>query len=1158
MAFRTRAAIAGLTLALALGAASPAAAGATGAVSAAIAPEGYARISFAFDRLPKPTVRIQNSVLVVSFDEQVTLETEGLSRGLGQLASVVRRDPDGTAIRIALQKPVKLVVNEAGETLFVDLLPTSWSALPPPLPADVIAALTRDARAGREIRAEEARRAARPFARLTLDGATHPTFNRLVFGLGGDVDVDFKRVGDIVRVTIGAPYRFDAAAARALLPSVFAGLSAEKVADKFVVRVPAAGAGEARGFREGDDFILDLDKAAPKPEGEDAHAEAEPHGAVKDASGDAPKLAAHAESPAPQPSVAPPAKPVEAAAVTASPAAAPVESAHAPSAPALAAAPVETPAPAASASQASPQAAAGVAQVTRAGETLRIVFPFARPVPAAIFRRGRTLWAVFDDVAPIDLSALASGTGGLVTSAVQVALDRGRAVRMKLSDDRLLSAQPDGASWVVLLGDDVLGRGETLDLKPSFDREGRSAMQADAPGLGAVRTIPDPEVGDALTVATLAAPTRALQRPRGFVEFQALPTAQGFAFLLGADDARVIGRLDQLFVERDGGLTLSSAEAVADAAPARKSGERSAVLGAEEWAQNNAKPYAEVENERLGAAAMAEVDARQEARLALAAFYMSRRRPADARAVLGAIVEDGGLPERDDRLSIMRAAADVELGRGQSAREILSTPSLRLSPEAALWRAAAEAAEGLVGQARLSLKKGEPALDGLPPDLQAKFVGLDVTLALDAGDAPTAAASFDRLDVLPAIDGLPQRDLVRARLAEALGRSEKALAAYATLAKRNGSAAGAEAELRSIDLGMKTGKLETAPAIERLERLVTGWRGDWIEASALSRLTQLYAGAGRWRDAFTTLRVAVQSFPDVDGTRALQDQMQERFTDLFLGSASESLPKLDALALFYDFKELSPGGKRGDELVRRLADKLVEVDLFDQAAELLDYQIDNRLTGAARAQVAARAALVDLMNAKPAKALEVLRKTRQSDLPGSLMRTRLRLEARALAETGRTDLALEIAEGLEGPEAARLKADILWAARRWPEAGEALETALGSLWRSPAPLDADQRADAMRAAIALSLAEDGLGLDRLRGKFVAKMADSPEASAFEVVTAPIEARGDAFREIARTVATSSSFDAFLKEYRARGAEEAAPADAPGAKDRTAAAGGSPA
>lgn len=1135
MAFRTRAAIAGLTLALAMSApASVLAAPAAGDVTASIAPEGYARITFAFDRLPKPNVRIANSILIISFDEQVNLQTEGLARGLGTLASVIRRDPDGTSIRIALQRQVKLVTNEAGENLIVDLLPLNWSSLPPPLPAEVIAKLTRDARAGRELRAEEARRAARPLARLTLEGATHPTFNRLVFGLGGDVDVDYKRVGDVVRVTLAAPYRFDAAAARALLPVDFAGLTGEKLGDAYVVRVPAKGAGEIRGFREGDDFILDLDRAS---------AASDPHASNEDMSAK-PTLAAIsaddaqaalAEAAHPKPAIAD--DHAEARPVEARPADAQSQPAHE----AVTAAPAApSPAPSAGAPQATP----GVVEVKRAGHTVRLVFPLARPAPAAIFRRGRTLWAVFDDVAPLDLSSITRESGGLVSSADQTPLDRGRAVRMKLSDDRLLSVQADGANWIVSLGDDVLSRSETVDLKPSFDREGRAAMQADAPGLGAVRTIPDPDVGDELTVATLAGPARGSDRPRSFVEFQTLATAHGLAFLLGADDARVIGRLDQLFVERDGGLTLSSATAEAET---RKTPGGGVVLAEDRWAENLAKPFSERENELLGAAAMAAIEDRQEARLDLAGFYLARKRPADAKAVLDAIVEDGGLSERDERLSIMRAAAEIGLDRGQAARALLAAPSLRLSSEASLWRGAAEAADGQIGPARVSLKRGEPALANLPPDLQARFIGLDVTLALDAGDAATAAAEFDKLDVLPAVDGVAQRDLTRARLAEGLGQTDRALAAYGMLAKRDGSVAGAEAELRAIELGLKSGKLAAPDAISRFERLTTGWRGDWIEAQALSRLIQLYADAGRWRDAFSTLRVAVQAFPDADGTRALQDKMQERFTDLFLGAGAETLPKLDALALFYDFKEMSPGGKRGDELVRRLADKLVEVDLFDQASDLLGYQIDNRLQGAARAQVAARAALVDMMNGKPAKALEVLRKTRQADLPGSLMRTRLRLEARALADTGRVDLALEIAEGLEGPEASRLKADILWTARRWPEAGEALETALGTSWRAPGPLDAGQRGDVMRAAIALSLAEDGLGVDRLRQKFAAKMADSPQASAFEVVTAPVEARGDAFREIARTVAASASFDAFMKEYRARGAEEAAASAPAGAQ-----------
>ena len=39
-------------------------------------------------------------------------------------------------------------------------------------------------------------------------------------------------------------------------------------------------------------------------------------------------------------------------------------------------------------------------------------------------------------------------------------------------------------------------------------------------------------------------------------------------------------------------------------------------------------------------------------------------------------------------------------------------------------------------------------------------------------------------------------------------------------------------------------------------------------------------------------------------------------------------------AMFYEFRELTPIGRRGDEMIRRLADRLVAVDLLDQAGEL--------------------------------------------------------------------------------------------------------------------------------------------------------------------------------------------------------------------------------
>ena len=134
-------------------------------------------------------------------------------------------------------------------------------------------------------------------------------------------------------------------------------------------------------------------------------------------------------------------------------------------------------------------------------------------------------------------------------------------------------------------------------------------------------------------------------------------------------------------------------------------------------------------------------------------------------------------------------------------------------------------------------------------------------------------------------------------------------------------------------------------------------------------LAHLYTEDGRYRDAFYVMRSAMAAHPDSALTRQIQDEAAATFDALFLTNKGDAMPAIDALALFYDFRELTPIGARGDEMIRRLADRLVSVDLLDQAAELLQYQVDHRLQGAARAQVATRLAVIYLMDRKPDRAL---------------------------------------------------------------------------------------------------------------------------------------------------------------------------------------------
>jgi hypothetical protein len=279
--------------------------------------------------------------------------------------------------------------------------------------------------------------------------------------------------------------------------------------------------------------------------------------------------------------------------------------------------------------------------------------------------------------------------------------------------------------------------------------------------------------------------------------------------------------------------------------------------------------------------------------------------------------------------------------------------------------------------------------------------------------------------------------------------------------------------------------------------------------------------------------MATRLSPNSGPSRQAQDAAQALFSDIFLTAKGDDMPPIDALGLFYEFRELTPIGRRGDEMIRRLADRLVAVDLLDQAAELLQYQVDKRLEGAARAQVAAKLAMVYLTNRKPERAIMALNSTRIADLNGELRAQRLLLEARAQSDIGRHDLALDIISNIGGREAIRLRSDIYWAARRWREASEQIELYYGDRYKNFKPLNPVEKADVIRAVVGYALAEDAIGLARFREKYAPLMSGEPDKIAFDTASRPAVSNSAEFADIAKMAASVDTLDGFLRDMKTR-------------------------
>jgi tetratricopeptide (TPR) repeat protein len=833
--------------------------------------------------------------------------------------------------------------------------------------------------------------------------------------------------------------------------------------------------------------------------------------------------AASAEAPAKMPAAAaaemPPTMP--AAAATEMPSKMPVTAAPAP----------------APAAEVKPDAGQANVRINRDSDGLRLVFSFPAATPAALFRRADTLWLMFDSKNPINVEPIRGQGGPAVADISVVPLEKGQAIRIRLNRPQLPSLTgedlPGGVSWTVTFADAVQAPSLPLVAIRNIAEPSLANVTVPLPMAGLLHRFVDPDAGDTLFVATAMPPARGFIRPQDFVEMSLLESIHGVAVHPNSDDVTAEIASDKIVLGKPGGLTLSPADTGAERAPTAVR----PIFDLGEWRRNQEGSFTEREDalvDAAGAAATAAPDRRMSARVDLARFYMSRGLYPEAVGVLDLALLDTKPGSEDPAVLIVHAVANILMGRPERGLKDLANSAIGTNYDSQLWKAMTSARLGKWADAREKFKSVDFVITSLPIDLQRIVIADALRASLEVRDFPGAAKRASELEVIgSSLEMKPAIAVLRGRLAEGLGHDRDALDEYRSAIASSDRAAATEAKLLEIALRQKRDEISQADSQRELEILAVTWRGDALEVQTLEMLARIYADSGRYAESFGAVRLANMLAPNLEVARQGQDAASALFSQLFLGPKGDELPPIDALGMFYEYRDLTPIGRRGDEMIRRLADRLVAVDLLDQAAELLQYQIDKRLEGAARAQVAARLAMVYLTNRKPERAIAALRSTRIADLSGELRQQRLLLEARAQSDVGRHDLALDIISNIGGREAIRLRSDIHWAARQWRESAEQIELYYADRWRDFKPLSPAEKSDVIRAVVGYALAEDVIGLARFREKYAPLMSGEADRIAFETASKPVGSNGADFAQIAKMAASVDTLDGFLREMRAR-------------------------
>jgi tetratricopeptide (TPR) repeat protein len=760
-----------------------------------------------------------------------------------------------------------------------------------------------------------------------------------------------------------------------------------------------------------------------------------------------------------------------------------------------------------------------------------LTFSWERPTAAAAFRRGENLWLVFDRPAPRNVAKEIAATAPHLGEVRLFEQDGGTILVIRAVPTVTPRLSREGSRWTV----DLRPRSSLPErglAAPVIEGEGGSRVRYPVVGAGRMLWITDPDAGDRLVVVPTRGAGMGLALPYGFPQFRSLQSQQGIVLQPLTTSIEVATIRNGVLVRDRDGLLVSKAEERRNAP--RAADPATVTLGLfdlEAWRRGGIAEYQDnrqalqsamsgLEGERLGIA-----------RLALARFYFAHGLDSETLGSVRVIEAENTRLAQDPEVRLMKGASQLLLQDYRGAAVSLAHPALAGEREALLWQAALAAQAEDWQAAATGFAATRDLIDAYPRNVRLPLELAAAEAFLRSGDTEAATVQLGAALRRELNDKeLAQVKVIQGSLQLARDDPDQARKLWSDARDGPHRPSQARARLALIELGMQEESLSTDAAIAELERLRFAWRGDLFEFTLLRKLADLYVQQNRHRDALYALREAVTNFPEGPTARNSAQRMREIFTEIYRQPGDPDVPPLRALALYQEFMELTPAGPEGDRMIAGLADRLVEVDLLDRAAELLEGQVRYRLEGPEKARIGSRLALVQLLDRNPEASLEALDVSEVEGIDSGLALQRRQLRARALAELDRPDEALGLLKDDDSLDAEQLRADIHWQMRQWADAVASLSKLIPLLPPRRA-MEVEESQLVVNLAVALMLAGQSIDLEDLNRRYGAAMAKGPHGDTFKLLVG--DGEKIAISSIADQLSKVGQAQDFMANYRER-------------------------
>lgn len=459
----------------------------------------------------------------------------------------------------------------------------------------------------------------------------------------------------------------------------------------------------------------------------------------------------------------------------------------------------------------------------------------------------------------------------------------------------------------------------------------------------------------------------------------------------------------------------------------------------EPWRDESAGRFANVYRDMQNAAAAANgEDARAVARAAFARFLFGYDQFRDAGSVLRMIQTDTPRHfQSDASLIALRGAVSYLNGDLTQALEDFSDIRLRPSGEAQYWRAAVLQALDRTDEAEATYASQAVEPSWYEPSLRIPLALASADAALASGNTARAAEVLDALPYFGLEDELAgEIALRRAETAWRNGNHEDADHEWTDLIDGDIDGLAARAVFDRTVAYYDEGLMTAAEAAAALDDIRFDWRGDRFEYRLLRELAEYQFAAGDYRGGFRTLKRTRALFSDDSDRIDVDARLRSAFAELFGPEPPASVSPVTAIALFSEFEDLAPSGVELDAMLRRLAGRLVSIDLHGEAAKVLHAQLLPHTEGAARGELGRDLAVLYLADAQPRDALDVLEETRARGFDDEIEAQRRQLRASAELALQNYDAALAALDADGTRSANMLRAEIHWRQGDWAAAAQ--------------------------------------------------------------------------------------------------------------------------